>query len=231
MGHEEFNWFFLIPFLKEQPIHVITSAFVVILIFVLCIRGYKRLKDPNENLVPEEKFSLKNVLEISVEALLSLIESMMGKEGRRFVPLIGPLFIYIFVSNILGVIPGFSPPTDNINTNAACAVIVFLAYNYYGIREHGIGYVKHFTGPVWWLAFLMVPIEFLTHLFRPFSLTLRLFGNILGDHTVLRIFSDLVPLIVPIAFICLGIFVAFIQALIFSALSMMYISGAVSHEH
>lgn len=231
MEHDAFNWFFLIPFLREQPIHVITSVFVVILIFVLCIRSYKKLRNPAENLVPEGKFSLKNILEVSVEALLSLIESVMGREGRKFVPLIGPLFIYIFISNLLGVIPGFLPPTDNVNTNAACAVIVFLAYNYYGIKEHGIGYLKHFTGPIWWLAFLMAPIELLTHLFRPLSLTLRLFGNIMGDHTVLSIFSHLVPLVIPIAFICLGIFVSFIQALIFSALSMMYISGAISHEH
>jgi F-type H+-transporting ATPase subunit a len=109
--------------------------------------------------------------------------------------------------------------------------MVFLVYNYFGFKEHGISYLKQFAGPVLWLAPLMFVIELLSHLFRPMSLSIRLFGNMFGDHMVLSIFSGLVPLIVPIIFMILGIVVSLIQAFVFSALSSVYIALAVSHEH
>ena len=159
------------------------------------------------------------------------MKDIIGPQAEKYFPLIGSLFVFILFCNLLGIIPGFLPPTSNIYTNAACAIIVFIYYNYQGFKEHGIGYLKQFAGPLIWIAPLMFLIEILSHLFRPFSLSVRLFGNIFGDHTVLSIFSDLIPLIVPVIFLILGLAVALIQAFIFSALSAVYIGLAVSHEH
>jgi F-type H+-transporting ATPase subunit a len=123
------------------------------------------------------------------------------------------------------------PPTDNINTNIPCAIIVFLYYNFVGIREQGfIKYFKHFAGPIIWLAPLMFSIELISHLVRPLSLSVRLFGNITGDHMVLGIFSQLTPLVVPVIFLFLALFVAFIQAFVFSLLSTVYIALATEAE-
>ncbi len=141
------------------------------------------------------------------------------------------IFLYIFISNFIGLIPGFLPPTDNINTTLALGVFIFIYYNYQGIRAQGlIGHLKHFMGPVWYLAFLMLPIELISHAVRPVSLALRLRGNMFGDHLVLSIFSGLVPYVVPIIFMVLGLFVCFIQSFVFSLLSMVYISLATAHH-
>jgi len=118
-----------------------------------------------------------------------------------------------------------------VATNAAMAGTIFVYYNYSGFKEHGIGYLKHFTGPVIWLAWLMLPIELIGHLVRPVSLSLRLAGNITGDHLVLGIFTDLTHFVIPIVFVGLGVFVAFVQAFVFTLLSTIYVSMAVSHDH
>lgn len=225
-----FTWFSLL-FVPEHLSHVVTAVFVVLLLGVLSLRARNALERSPDPLIPASHPSLANILEVAVEAVLGLMRNIIGLHSERYLPLIGTLFLYIFTCNILGVIPGFLPPTDNINTNAACALTVFGAYNYYGFREHGIKYLKQFTGPIFWLAPLMFFIELFSHLFRPFSLSVRLFGNIFGDHLVLSIFSGLVPLIVPIAFMILGIAVSLIQAFVFSLLSSVYIALAVSHEH
>jgi F-type H+-transporting ATPase subunit a len=190
-----------------------------------------RIKKFKDNVIPEEKVSLKNIFELAYEGLMSLLNSVIGHEGHKFLPIIGAAFIFIFVSNLLGIIPGFIPPTSNVNTNIACALVIFLATHYYGIKEHGFKYIKQFTGPFWWLAIIFLPIELVSHIARPFSLTLRLYGNMMGDHTVLSIFSNLVPIGVPIIFLTLAVFISFIQAFIFSMLSMLYIGGAIAHDH
>ncbi|HCU24920.1 MAG TPA: ATP synthase F0 subunit A [Deltaproteobacteria bacterium] len=145
--------------------------------------------------------------------------------------MIGALFIYIFISNLLGVLPGFLPPTDNISTTLACGLVVFFYFNYIGIKENGFfNYFKHFAGPVIFLAPLMFLIEIIGVVVRPVSLALRLQGNITGDHLVLGIFSDLVPIGVPVLFLALGIFVSFIQAFVFSLLSTIYVGLSLPHE-
>jgi F-type H+-transporting ATPase subunit a len=149
------------------------------------------------------------------------------------------VFIFIFVSNLIGVIPGFLPPTSNVNTNIAVALVVFFLTHYYGVKEHGVGYLKHFMGPMLMLAPLMFAIEMISHLVRPLSLTVRLYGNISGDHIVLGIFSNIwhtlginIPEVgIPVIFLMLGIFISFVQAFVFSLLSMVYISGAMAHDH
>lgn len=205
------------------------SILVSILLIGVCI--YTRLRTP-PTVVPSDRVSLGNLVEVGVEFICGLIEENMGHNGRRFIHIIGAVFIFILVSNLLGIFPGFLPPTENININAGCAIIVFLYYQAIGFLEHGPSYLRHFAGPIWWLAPFMFIIELIGHLARPFSLSIRLFGNIMGDHKVLEIFSSLVPVGIPVFNLALGTFVALIQALVFSLLSTIYISLAVEEsEH
>lgn len=156
---------------------------------------------------------------------------VIGEEGRKFVPLFGALFFFLLFNNIVGLIPGMTPATDNLNTTLGLGLFAFLAYNYYGFKEHGIGYLKQFLGPLLPLAPLMLIIELISHFVRPASLGLRLQGNMMGDHTVLGIFLDLVPYGLPVIFYCLGLFVCFMQAFVFTLLTMIYVSLAISHDH
>jgi F-type H+-transporting ATPase subunit a len=180
--------------------------------------------------VPEAKLSARTFVEVVVEALSGLVESTMGSRGPEFMLIIGTLALFILFNNLSGLVPGFAPATDNVNTTFACSLTVFVLTHVYGVREHGIKYLKHFVGPFWWLAILFVPIELISHLARPLSLGLRLFGNMTGDHLVTAIFFSLVPFLMPVPVLFLGLFVAFVQTFVFILLSMAYFSGAVAHE-
>lgn len=228
----DFTWFGLLSDrINHHNIHVFSAAFVLLFIVVATLLVHRKLKNVEARLVPEPKGSLANLFEVSVEKILGLMEGVMGHDAPKYFPLIGTLFIYIFLCNCLALIPGFVPPTDNINTNLACALTVFVYYHVMGIKVHGVkGYLRHFMGPIIWLGPLMFVIELMGHLVRPVSLSLRLFGNITGDHLVLGIFSQLTPILVPVVFLALGLFVSFIQAFVFSLLSMIYISLATAHE-
>jgi F-type H+-transporting ATPase subunit a len=194
----------------------------------LARRQLERAKDP---LVPAGRLTAREIFEVVTVFVNDLVEGMMGRHGRQFVPLLASLFVFILFSNLLGLIPGFSPPTDTFQTTFGLGVISFVAYNYYGFREHGLGYLKQFVGPVIWLAPLMILIEVLSHVFRPISLAIRLFGNMHADHLVLQTFTDLTKLVIPVAFYIFGAFVCVVQAFVFTALSMVYIALAISHEH
>ncbi len=229
----DFNWFSFLTHnaINHHNVHMVTAGLVVLLLIAATVAIHSKLRQTEERVIPSSRFSLVNLFEAAVEAILSLMESVIGPEAPRYFPLIGSLFIYIFLCNIMALIPGFLPPTDNINTNFACSITVFVYYNAMGIKAHGFkNYLKHFMGPIVWLGPLMFVIEMIGHLVRPVSLALRLFGNITGDHLVLGIFSNLVPLFVPVIFLALGLFVSFIQAFVFSLLSMIYINLATAHE-
>ncbi|MFP6891665.1 MAG: F0F1 ATP synthase subunit A [Nitrospinota bacterium] len=175
-------------------------------------------------------FGTQNVLETLFEGVASLMEDTLGPEGRPYFPLIFTLSIYIFLSNVIGILPGFMAPTSNINTNVGCALTVFLATHYIGLKKNGLKYLKHFTGPIMWLAPLMVPIEIISHLARPLSLTLRLFGNITGEELVLGVLMLLcLQLFLPLpwAMQLFVIFGSFIQAFVFVLLTMIYIAGSL----
>ncbi|MBW2307409.1 MAG: F0F1 ATP synthase subunit A [Deltaproteobacteria bacterium] len=225
------TWISFIPGLNQIPEHMVTSLVVLILLALAGLAVKRAIEGSPDPLVPDSRLSFRNIFEIIIEGALGILKGILGERATHYLPLVGTLFIFILTCNLLGIIPGFLPPTSNINTNAAMALIVFILYNYYGFREHGVGYLKQFAGPIVWLAPLMFVIELFSHAFRPFSLSVRLFGNIFGDHMVLSIFADLVPALVPVAFLILGMAVAFIQAFIFAILSAVYIALAVSHEH
>ena len=152
-------------------------------------------------------------------------------DGPQHVVLLGTFFIFILISNLIGIIPGFESPTQAIDVTAGCAVVSFLYYNFVGIRKNGLGYFKHFVGPIPALFFLMIPIEIISHLARPLSLSIRLFANMYAGEKVTLVFLGLVPLAVPAIFMGLHVFVAILQAYIFMLLSAMYVGGAVAEEH
>jgi len=174
---------------------------------------------------------LQNFMEVVVGGIENMLVETMGEKGKPFFPLIATLAVFILVSNLVGLIPGFYPPTANINTTAACAVIVFVTTHVVGVKEHGAGYVKHFLGPIAWLAPMMFFIEVIGHCSRVISLTLRLFGNMNGHELVLIIFFGLAPFLVPLPMMLMGVLVSFIQAFVFMLLAMIYIQGSLEHAH
>ena len=185
------------------------------------------------------RFSLKktaptgfqNFFEVIVSALENFVEEIMGPEGNHYLTLIGSLFLFILVCNLLGLIPGFDSPTANINTTLALALVSFSATHYIGLRRHGLGYIKHFMGPMPLLAPLMFPIELISHLARVMSLTFRLFGNMVAKHKLLLVLALLAPYIAPVPILGLGLLVAFVQAGVFTLLTMLYLSGSIEEAH
>jgi len=174
----------------------------------------------------------QNFFEVVLGGWEDFMVDVMGEEGRPYFPLVFTLFIYILLMNWMGLIPGMFAPTSNINTPLSMALVVFVITHIVGIKEHGVKYVKHFMGPVAALAPLMVPIEIIGHLARVLSLTFRLFGNILGEDLVVAILFFLAGMyLAPLPMMTLGIFTSFVQAFIFSLLTMLYIAGAIEEAH
>lgn len=206
--------------LPDHLVMAIISFIISLVIFVVLT------KKPDLIPTPAQQF-----YEGILKAVNSMLEDNIGKEGSQFLPFVTALAIFIFISNAMGLIPGFGSATGNLNTTAALAILVFIYYNYIGIKKHGFKYIKHFLGPVWWLAPLMLPIEIISHLARPLSLSIRLFANMFGDHSVFLVFLGLVPFIIPVPIMALGLFVCFVQTLIFVMLTVIYLAGAVEEEH
>ena len=233
MGHESFSVVDTIPLLNQLPHHVSNAIIVIVVLMIIAILGSRALrKESKRYLVPDGRLTFRSAGEMIVEGILNIVKENMGPRGPEFMMIIGTLALFIFLSNILGLIPGFHSPTENINTTAACAITVFILTHYYGIREHGIKYLKQFTGPVIWLVILMLPIELIGHLARVMSLSIRLFGNIFGKETVLGILFMLAgAFLAPLPILFLGILVSFIQALVFTLLSIIYFVGAMEEAH
>lgn len=155
-------------------------------------------------------------------------DGVLGHAGRKYLGIFGTFFIFILVSNLLGLVPGFAPPTSNTNVTWGLGAASFAVFIGAGIHAHGlVAWAKHFVGPIWWLGVLMVPLEIIDHCVRPLSLGLRLYGNMHGDHLVLEIFTDLTKFGVPVVFYGLGTFVSLIQAFVFTLLTIIYVSLAV----
>jgi F-type H+-transporting ATPase subunit a len=234
MAH--FNWTQLIPGVGHHYVHVATAALVTLLLIIFSLLAYRAYKK-NPNFDPADKFSIKALAEVLTEFVSGLVDTVVGSHGKKYVPMFGAIFLYILCNNLMGLVPGMTPATDNFNTTLAVGVFTFVAYTLLGIKEHGAAYIKQFTGhlplnlsPILLLLPLMFIIELISHAVRPMSLGLRLRGNMVGDHTVLGIFTDLVPIGVPVIFYMLGIFVCFIQAFVFTLLSMVYVSMATAHD-
>ncbi|GAB4296944.1 MAG: F0F1 ATP synthase subunit A [Desulfuromonadia bacterium] len=227
-----------LQFLSNQLQHLLhispegANAVVYTWVVMIILLAISLIASRSVAMVPK---GMQNFMEVVVSGIENMIHDTMGEEGRPYFPLIATLALFILVSNLVGLIPGFFPPTANLNTTAACALVVFLATHIVGIKEHGFHYVKHFMGPIIWLAPLIFFIEVIGHVSRLLSLSLRLFGNMQGHELVLMIFFTLgakyyLP-VAPLPMMLMGILVSFIQAYVFMLLSMIYISGALEEAH
>jgi F-type H+-transporting ATPase subunit a len=204
--------------------HVIYSWFVILLLIVFAVLATRKIE-----MIPTKA---QNFFEIVISGMEEFMVDVTGEEGRWFFPIIATVFIYIATCNLLGLVPGFYPPTASINTTAACAIPVFLFTHFIGIKYHGIKYIKHFLGPVWWLIPIILPIEIIGHLARILSLSFRLFGNITGHELVLAILFMLAgAFFAPLPIMAMGIFVSLVQAFVFFLLSTMYFAGAMEEAH
>ena len=204
--------------------HVTYTWLIMLILIVASLLAVKSVK-----MVPEGG---QNLFEVVISGIENFQVEVMGEHGRSMFPLIATLGLFIFLSNVMGLIPGFYSPTASINTTLACALIVFFTTHIIGVKYHGFKYIKHFLGPIWWMAPLMLPIEIIGHLSRVLSLTLRLFGNIMGEDLVLAILLLLAgKFLAPLPMMFLAVFTSFVQAFIFALLSMMYIAGSMEEGH
>lgn len=221
--------------------HVCIALFVALLLTALALRFAWLLRRSNgERLLPANRFGVRNFFELVIEATLGIAEGVMGRHNaERFLPLIGSYVFFILCNNVIGLVPGFLPPTDTLKTNLALSLLVLLVTIGVGFKEQGFGYLKHFVGPVWYVAPLILVIELISQLLvRPLSLAIRLMGNMFADHTLLGTIQRLsvplalfvVPVLFPLPFYVLGLLVCVVQTLVFSLLGMIYIGEAAAHE-
>ena len=211
---------------------ILVALFVVVLAFVT----KAKLAETEQAVVPEDKLSLRTFVELFIGFFYGIAKDVMGpKRAKRFFPIIGTCALFIFFSNLLGLIPGMEPPTSSLNVTAGCAILVFLLFNYYGIRENGAGYFKHLFGP--WLGPAGIPIniliffvELLSLCVRPITLAVRLMINMAVDHLIGSIFIGLVALFLPIPALILGVIVILVQTLVFCLLTSVYVGLATEHE-
>ncbi len=201
--------------------HMVLSALIALVLVKVAMS--------NLQVVPT---GTQNLMEAYISGVLSMGADVMGRENaRKYVALVATIGLFVGIANIIGIIPGFEAPSANLNMTLTLALSVFVYYNYVGIKKQGvIAYFKHFSGPVWWLAWLMFPVEIVSHFSRIVSLSFRLFGNIKGDDMFLAVMLMLVPWIIPLVPFALLTFGAFLQAFIFMMLTYVYLGGAVAVE-
>lgn len=175
---------------------------------------------------------MQNLFEVIVGGIEDFMVENIGEEGRWLFPIAATVFIFVFIGNLVGLVPGFFPPTATLNTTGALALTVFCVTHYIGFKYHGAHYYKHFMGPVWWMAPLIFIIEVIGHFARVLSLSFRLFGNMMGHELVLAILFMLAgAFFAPLPIMAMGIFVAFVQAFVFFLLSIIYFSLSMEHAH
>jgi F-type H+-transporting ATPase subunit a len=185
-----------------------------------------------DDVTPTGRFDLRTVVDMVMELVHGIAKENLHDKYLTFLPLLAGIFIFIVVSNLGGLIPGFVPATESLNTNLAMGIMIFGIYNFAGFKEHGVHYLNQFAGPMLAIAPLMFTIELISHLFRPISLSLRLMGNIFADHLMLGIFTSTPPhILIPSALMFFGLLVSLVQSFVFTLLTSIYISLAVSHDH
>jgi F-type H+-transporting ATPase subunit a len=246
-----FTWHDLLPAAWQHllPPHTFFALIAAAILILFALRARGALLRAQDSLVPAESLGVRNIAELLVQLIVSQSDAIIGRQGRKYVPYFGTFFFFILFANLSGLLPGFAPPTGNLNTTLGLALCSFIGYNVIGLREQGMNYAKHFFGPmttlpaksvIGKLAFvpvllISVPFFFIleafSHGFRPVSLSLRLFGNMMGDHQVIEAFIHLTKVVVPVAFYLMGTLVSVIQAFVFTLLSMIYVALAVSHGH
>ena len=209
----------------ESPVpdYLVMCIFVAALLILFLGLASRRLSP-----IPSRR---QSILELILQTFEGLLVDIIGPEGKKFLPVIGTVGLFIFSANMIGLAPGFMSPTSKLNVTAGCALTVFVYYHWQGMKAQGVlKYLKHFAGPIPALAPLLVPIEIISHFSRPVSLSLRLFGNIFAEELLIVVIASIVPFVLPLPFMAVAIFTAVIQAFVFVLLACIYIAGAVVHE-
>jgi len=223
-----FTWLSTIPGVNLIPDHTATAALVAAGLLATAYVARRQIAAATDPAVPDGTMTARNLMELFVEGMNSLVEGVVGPGGARYAPLYGAFFIFILCGNLIGLIPGFKPPTGNINTTLGLGLTSFVFFNYFGLKTQGVAYLKHLAGPIIWLAPLIILIEGISICVRPITLNLRLLMNMFADHMVLDIFTDLLKVGVPVLFYFLGALVSVIQAVVFTILSLVYVALAVA---
>ena len=246
-----FTWYNLLPEALQHAIgdHTFFALIAAVLLLLFAFAARSALAKAQDPAVPAAELGSRNIAELLIQLVVNQSDQIIGKQGRKYVSFFATFFFFILLSNLLGLLPGFAPPTGNLNTTLGLALCSFIGYNIIGMREQGGAYFKHFIGPMTGLpassilgklAFLPVLLlsavfffilEIFSHGFRPVSLSLRLFGNMMGDHEVITAFISLTKVVVPVLFYAMGTLVSVIQAFVFTLLSMIYVALAISHSH
>jgi F-type H+-transporting ATPase subunit a len=215
---------------------LVASLFIMLLVVGLALGIRGQLVDYEKSVIPEAKLSIRTFFEIYVGFWYGTMKDMMGpKRAKRYFPLVGSLACFILFSNALGLIPGFTPPTSSWNVTLGCALVVFVMFNYYGLKENGLGYLKHLAGPYLGVAFLPVNlllfiIELVSTLIRPLTLSVRLMLNMAVDHLLVTLTLGMVALFLPIPVMVLGTLVVIVQVMVFCLLTSIYIALATEHD-
>ncbi len=210
-----------------DPRHAVPDYLVMVLLAFIAVVVLLRLLARAPALVPSRR---QSVAEMIVQMFESVVVEAVGPEGRKYVPVIGTVGIFIFACNMIGLVPGLMSPTSKLNVTVGCALVVFFYYHAQGVKSQGLRYFKHFLGPIPALAPLMLPIELISHFSRPVSLSMRLFCNIFAEELLILIMASIIPFLLPLPFMAVAIFTSVIQAYVFVLLSCIYIAGAVAHE-
>jgi F-type H+-transporting ATPase subunit a len=227
-----FNFFSEASHAFHVPAHTLALIVGSIIMIVVGLVYRAQLSAAKNYIVPDKRISARNLVEALGQMMYGTAKTVMGEESaKKYFSYVIFVFFYILINNLIGIFPGSMSSTQNLNTTLALGIFTFFYFNFQGIRAVGfVNYMKHFAGPMPALAILIFPIEIISVSVRPLSLALRLRGNMDGDHLILGIFSELVPYIVPIPFYAMGIFVGFLQAFVFTLLTMIYIGMATAHH-
>ena len=233
----------LAELLHLEWIHL-SSIFAASLLILAGFSVRRAVAGENGGVLPEEGLSIRNVIEVIIEALGDLGEGTIGPEWRKYFPIVGSIFFFVLVSNFMSLVPGLLGSTSDANVTFALGILSFLVYNYVGIKQHGWKYIYQFMGPslvekeiggkhyhIRVLAPFFLPLELLLHLARILTLGIRLLANMFADHKVVVIFLGMVPLAIPAIFMGLGMLVSFLQAFVFALLTMIYIGQALEEPH
>lgn len=212
----------------KNPEHLIPDYIVMCLIVAAVLILFFGLASRRLNIVPSK---LQGFLELIIQAFEKLLVEIIGERGKKYLPLVATIGLFILVCNLLGLVPGLMSPTSKLNVTLGCALVVFVYYHWQGIKTQGLfKYLKHFTGPIPLLAPLLLPIEIISHFSRPVSLSIRLFGNIFAEELLIIVIASIIPFFVPLPFMAIALFTATIQAFVFVLLACIYIGGAVADE-
>jgi F-type H+-transporting ATPase subunit a len=227
LGHSLFGK----PVTAHNAEPLVTAIFVALLIIALAVAVRGKLVDYEKSVIPDDKLTLRTFFEILIGTFYDMMKDMMGaKRAKRYFPIIGTCACFIFFSNAIGLVPGFTPPTSSWSITLGCALVVFVAFNYYGIKENGLGYFKHLAGPMPALALLIFPLEVISLLLRPLTLSIRLMLNMAVDHLLVTIAAGIFVLLLPIPIMVLGTLVIIVQVVVFCLLASIYIALATEHE-